>query len=70
MAGASYTPTNWEFIQPTVDPLVDTPTPRPDGCMDSVPIQLTQRYEAKDAATEMLTHEMGLRDFAPAHYDL
>jgi hypothetical protein len=68
MAGASYTPTRWVFFQPTVDPLADTPTPRPDGCMDSLPIQLNQP-EALSAATNMLTYEMGLRGFVPADYE-
>jgi hypothetical protein len=69
MAGASYTPTRWIFFQPPVDPLADTPTPRPDGCMDSLPIQLNQS-EALSAATDMLTHEMGLRGFVyPADYE-
>jgi hypothetical protein len=68
MAGASYTSTRWVFFQPTVDPLADTPTPRPDGCMDSLPIQLNQS-EALSAATDMLTHEMGLRGFVPADYE-
>jgi hypothetical protein len=68
MAGASYSTTRWVFFQPTVDPLADTPTPRPDGCMDSIHIQLNES-EAKIAATDMLTHEMGLRGFVPADYD-
>ncbi|MGD0173719.1 MAG: hypothetical protein ABSC61_04690 [Anaerolineales bacterium] len=67
-AGASYSTTRWVFFQPTVDPLADTPTPRPDGCMDSLPIQLN-KDEAKSAATDMLTHEMGLRGFVPADYE-
>jgi hypothetical protein len=69
IAGATYTSTRWKFFQPTVDPLADTPTPRLDGCMDSIPVQLNAS-EAKDAATVMLTHEMGLRGFvSPGDYD-
>jgi len=67
IAGATYTSTRWDFFQPTVDPLVDTPTPRADGCMNSIPVQLNES-EAKDAATEMLTHEMGLRFVSPGDY--
>jgi hypothetical protein len=67
--GASYSPTRWELVQPTVDPLANTPTPRLDGCMDPVPIQLNEP-EAMNAATNMLTYEMGLRGFVyPGGYD-
>jgi hypothetical protein len=69
MAGASYSTTRWEFIQPTIDPLMDTPTPRADDCMNSVPIELNGA-EALSAATDMLTHEMSLRGFSyPGGYD-
>jgi len=71
MAGASYSSseTRWIFFQPPVDPLADTPTPRPDGCMDSLPIQLNGP-DALSAATDMLTYEMNLRGFVhPGNYD-
>jgi hypothetical protein len=67
MAGASYSTTRWEFLQPTIDPLVDTPTPRPDNCMNSVPIELNGD-EAISAARDMLIQEMNVRHFAPADY--
>ncbi len=69
IAGSTYTPTRWVFFQPTVDPLADTPTPRPDGCMASLPVQLNGVDDAKSAAEDMLKHEMALRGIAPSQYD-
>jgi hypothetical protein len=68
LAGASETSTGWIVFQPTVDPLADTPTPRSDGCMDPVRIQLDPTAAAA-AAEAMLHEEMGARGFAyPADY--
>jgi hypothetical protein len=61
LAGASYTTSKWTFIQPTVDPAVDTPTPNPNGCVDPMRVQL-DAIEAESAANEMLNRELATRD--------
>ncbi len=68
LAGASETSDGWIVYQPTVDPLADTPTPRPDGCMDPVGVELNP-VNAEAAAVAMLSDEMQTRGFAfPADY--
>ncbi|MGB7540260.1 MAG: hypothetical protein WBM17_17090 [Anaerolineales bacterium] len=68
LAGASETSDGWIVYQPTIDPLADTPTPRPDPCMEPVKVQLNPA-DAEAAAVAMLSDEMQARGFAyPADY--
>ncbi len=68
LAGASGTSYSWIVYQPTIDPVADTPTPRPDGCIEPVRIQLNPG-DAQTAAETMLQTEMSARGFAfPADY--
>ncbi len=68
LAGASQTSTGWIVYQPTVDPLLPTPTARSDNCLDPVRVQLDPA-DAQDAAEDMLNQEMQYRGFAyPADY--
>jgi hypothetical protein len=68
LAGASGTSYSWVVYQPTIDPVADTPTPRPDGCIEPVRIQLNAG-DAQTAAETMLQTEMSARGFAfPADY--
>jgi hypothetical protein len=68
LAGASGSSSGWIVYQPTIDPVADTPTPRPDGCIEPVRITL-DAVSAYSAAEAMLQSEMGARGFAlPADY--
>jgi hypothetical protein len=68
LAGASETSSSWIVYQPTLDPTVDTPTPRPDGCIDPVQVELNAT-DAEQAAENMLIREMEAgRGFDPADY--
>jgi hypothetical protein len=68
MAGVSGNATSWIVFQPTIDPVADTPTPRPSGCIDPVQVQLNAG-DAYSTAEAMLQREMSARNFSyPADY--
>jgi hypothetical protein len=68
LAGASGTRYSWIGFQPTIDPTVNTPTPRMDGCIEPVRIQLNAG-DAYSAAEAMLQKEMLARGLvSPADY--
>jgi hypothetical protein len=68
LAGASRTTGGWIFYQPTVDPLLPTPTARSDNCMDPIRTELDPIL-AEDAASDMLEQEMQTRGLSyPADY--
>ena len=69
LAGASYSTTKWTFLQPTVDPAADTPTPYAGGCLQPVQVELDP-VEAETAAENILLSEMAARGLAyPADFD-
>jgi hypothetical protein len=53
---------DWNYFQPTVDPMVPTATPSDPPCADPGRIRLTAG-DAVDAADDMLAAEMGARGF-------
>lgn len=58
---------DWTYFQPTLDPTAETPTPRPDGCVEPGRIRLIEATARSDAL-DALDREMAARGMVVGSY--